>query len=74
MEIRKQSLAGVPLLEIEDDIDHSWAEVFDQAIKESLQGRDRLVLDLTRCGYWTAAGSLWYSPPRNVCARAGGSE
>jgi hypothetical protein len=40
VEIRKHSLAGVPLLEIEDDIDHSWAEVFDQAIKGSLQDQE----------------------------------
>jgi anti-anti-sigma factor len=56
VEIRKQSLAGVPLLEIEDDIDHSWADVFDRAIRESLQGQDRLVLDLTRCGYLDSGG------------------
>jgi anti-sigma B factor antagonist len=56
LEIAKKSLAGVPLLEIEGDIDHANADLFDRAVQDCLAGGRRLLLDLTRCPYIDSGG------------------
>ena len=56
MEIIRKSLASTPLLEIEGDIDHASTDTFDRAVRECLDGGQRLLLDLTRCGYIDSGG------------------
>ncbi len=57
MEIREDSLLGVPLLAISGDVDHFTAHDLDRAIQESLgpQG-ERVLVDLTSCGYIDSGG------------------
>jgi anti-anti-sigma factor len=56
MEIIRKSLGGVPLLEICEDIDHSTAEEFHQAVHDALDERRRLLLDLSGCRYVDSGG------------------
>jgi anti-anti-sigma factor len=56
LEIIRKSLASIPLLEIEGDIDHASTDVFDKAARDCLDGGQRLLLDLTRCGYIDSGG------------------
>ena len=57
MEIRGDSLLGVPLLAITGDVDHSTAPDLDRAIRDALHADDpRLVMDLTSCSYIDSGG------------------
>jgi anti-anti-sigma factor len=56
MQIISGSLDGIPLLEIHDDIDHAAAEEFHATASAALDGRSRLVLDLTGCRYVDSGG------------------
>ena len=52
-----QQVAGwIPLLEIRDDIDHAAAEEFHASASAALDGRHRLVLDLSGCRYVDSGG------------------
>jgi anti-anti-sigma factor len=69
--IVKDHLAGIPLLEIEGELDHSSADVFERSIHESLNGEGALLLDLTNCSYVDSGGlavMIWAT--RNL--RSGG--
>ncbi len=56
MEINKKSLGEFPLLEVKDEVDHFTAEEFQRTALESMDGRNRLVLDLTECRYMDSGG------------------
>jgi anti-sigma B factor antagonist len=57
MEIRGDSLHGVPLLAITGDVDHSTAPEFDRAIRQNLNPEDpRLLVDLSGCCYIDSGG------------------
>ena len=57
MEIRGDSLHGVPLLAVLGDVDHSSAPDLDRAIRDALRDDDpRLVMDLTSCPYIDSGG------------------
>jgi anti-anti-sigma factor len=56
VEVRTLSLTGVPLLEIEGDVDHSSAGKFDRAVEESFRAGDPLLIDLTDCPYVDSGG------------------
>jgi anti-sigma B factor antagonist len=57
MEIRGESLLGVPLLAISGDVDHSTASELDQAVQQTLAPEDqRLIVDLTSCRYIDSGG------------------
>jgi stage II sporulation protein AA (anti-sigma F factor antagonist) len=56
VEVRTSSLTGVALLEVEGDIDHSSANMFDRAVEESLNNGDHLLIDLTDCPYVDSGG------------------
>lgn len=49
MEIVKKSFADAPLLAVEGDPDHLSAEVLKDAVREYLDGGNRLLLDLASC-------------------------
>jgi anti-sigma B factor antagonist len=57
MEVLKTTLAGVPLLRVAGDIDHSSAPALDEAVSAALsdEGR-RLLFDLTDCPYIDSGG------------------
>ena len=56
MQIIRKSLAETPLLEIHDDIDHASAAEFHAAARDALDGRDRLLLDLSGSRYVDSGG------------------
>jgi anti-anti-sigma factor len=56
MQILASSVGKVPLLEVVGDIDHLSADDFESAVKSILDGQNRLLLDLTRCGYMDSGG------------------
>jgi len=56
VDIREKSLGGVPLLEVENDIDHGTAMAFDLAVNKALENQSRFFLDLTRCSYFDSGG------------------
>ncbi len=57
MEIRGESLEGVPLLVVSGEVDHSTAGELELAVQESLRsGAQRLFVDLTSCRYIDSGG------------------
>jgi anti-sigma B factor antagonist len=57
MEIRGDSLLGVPLLAVTGDVDHSTAPELDRAVRDSLREDDpRLIVDLSSCSYIDSGG------------------
>jgi anti-anti-sigma factor len=57
MEIRGDSLLGVPLLAVTGDVDHSTAPELDRAVRNSLrEGNPRLIVDLSSCRYIDSGG------------------
>lgn len=57
MQIREDSLCGVPVLAITGDVDHSTAPDLDRAVQETLRPDDpRLIVDLSSCRYIDSGG------------------
>jgi anti-sigma B factor antagonist len=57
MQIRGDSLCGVPVLAITGDVDHSTAPDLDRAIRDTLRPDDpRLMVDLSSCRYIDSGG------------------
>jgi anti-sigma B factor antagonist len=57
VQIRGDSLCGVPVLAITGDVDHATAPALDQAVRDVLQTDDlRLIVDLTSCRYIDSGG------------------
>jgi anti-anti-sigma factor len=56
VEIRTESLEGMPLLGIEEHLDHASAGAFRAAVTQSLGSGDRLALDLTKSEYVDSGG------------------
>ncbi len=57
MQIRGDSLCGVPVLAITGDVDHSTASDLDSAVRHAFQPDDpRILLDLSSCRYIDSGG------------------
>lgn len=56
MEVNRKSLEGVPLLEVTGDIDHLFADDFQQAVRDALDGSGKLFIDLHGCDYIDSGG------------------
>ena len=57
MDIREDSLLGVPVLKISGEIDHSSASDFDRSAQaHTCLGDHRLIVDLTSCRYIDSGG------------------
>lgn len=57
MELQLGSLKGVPLLELEGDIDHSNCGLVDSALEEALaDGSPVVLIDLSRVAYLDSGG------------------
>jgi anti-anti-sigma factor len=57
MDIREDTLLGVPVLKISGEIDHSSASDFDCAAQAHIcLGDHRLIVDLTSCRYIDSGG------------------
>lgn len=63
MDVQVTVLGGIPLLELEGDIDHGNSTLVESALREMLDSGSRLVLvDLTHVGYMDSGGisALFY--------------
>lgn len=57
MQIRGDSLCGLPVLAVTGDVDHSTAPDFGRAVRDTLQSDDpRLIVDLSSCRYIDSGG------------------
>jgi anti-anti-sigma factor len=56
LQILKKSFAGIPVLEVDGDLDHLRSDLLEGAIRQILDGSDRLLVDLVRCAYMDSGG------------------
>jgi anti-anti-sigma factor len=56
MDIHRTLLAGIPLLEIQGDVDHYAAADFDAAVMDALDDQRGILLDLSECDYLDSGG------------------